>query len=292
MQKTVTARELFSAYLEMTKPRIVSLVLVTTLLGYYLGGKGIISFETLFCLLVGAGLVCAGSGVLNNYVERDVDCKMSRTKSRPLPIGTVSPANALGFGLLLVLFGIIILYLKTNLLTAFLSLLTAFLYVLVYTPLKKLSWLNTTIGSIPGAIPPLGGWVAATGSMDFGAWVLFAILFFWQHPHFYAIAWMYREDYKLGGFKMLPVLDPGGRKTFLSILWFSAILIPVSLLPTIIGLSGRIYFVGALLSGLFLLWLGIVLSKTKSLTDAHRLLKATVAYLPILLLLIIMDVKF
>ena len=282
----------FSAYFELTKPRILNLVLVTTALGFYLGGKGIHNFTLLFFLLLGAALVCAGSGVLNNYVERDFDCKMLRTKNRPIPAGIISPSCALNFGIILILSGLIILYLKVNLLTSFLSLLTAFLYVLVYTPMKRISWLNTTIGSIPGAIPPMGGWAAATGTIDLGAWILFFILFLWQHPHFYAIAWIFKEDYKRGGFKMLPVIEPDGKRTFEQIILFSLILIPVSLLPSLIGLSGPIYLVGSLLLGLQLLFLGRQLTQTKSLADAQKLLKATVIYLPILLVLILVDGTF
>ncbi|MDO8580308.1 MAG: heme o synthase, partial [Candidatus Omnitrophota bacterium] len=235
------SKSLFSAYLELTKPRILSLVLVTTALGFFLGGKGVFSWGTLIYLLIGASGVCAGSGVLNQYLERDVDCLMLRTQKRPLPTGIISPSEALSFGIILILAGLIVLCLKVNLLTAFLGILTAFLYVLVYTPLKKISWLNTTIGSIPGAIPPMGGWAAATNNLDLGAWVLFFILFLWQHPHFYAIAWMCKEDYKRAGFKMLPVVDPDGISTFRQIIIYSLILIPVSLVPSFIGISGKIY---------------------------------------------------
>jgi len=282
---------LFKAYRELTKPRIMSLVLVTTTLGYYLGGRGIPSYLQLIFLLTGVALVCSGSSVLNNFIERDIDCKMLRTKNRSLPTGLIPPSHALNFGVLLVLSGLTILYWKINLLTAFLSLLTAFLYVLVYTPMKKISWLNTTIGSIPGAIPPLGGWVAATNHIDLGAWILFAILFLWQHPHFYAIAWMFKEDYKRAGFKMLPVVDPDGKSTFTQIFVYSLILIPVSLLPTLIGLSGFVYFTGTFISGILLFFIGQKLSRTKSLADAKNLLKATVYYLPILLILIVLDVN-
>ena len=286
------SRKILNAYIELLKPRILNLILVTTALGYYLGGKGIQSWMTLLFLLIGASFVCAGSGVMNNYLERESDCNMARTKNRALPLGIISPSNALSLGVLLILGGLIILYAKTNLLTAFLSLLTAFLYIVVYTPLKKISWLNTTIGAIPGAIPPMGGWCAATGNLDFGAWVLFLILFVWQHPHFYAIAWMYKEDYKKGGFKMLPVIEPDGKKTFNHILWYSIVLIPISMIPTVIGISGYIYLVGALISGLMLLQISQKLFKSHSIGDAHKLLKATVIYLPVLLILIILDVVF
>jgi len=268
------------------------LVLVTTTLGYYLGGKGISSLAMLIYLNLGAGFVCAGSSTLNHYLERDVDCNMARTKNRPIPSGIISPNVALNFGILLVLLGLIILYSKVNLLAAFLSLLTAFLYVLVYTPMKKISWLNTSIGAFPGAIPPMGGWAAATGQLDMGAWVLFLIMFIWQHPHFFAIAWMYKDDYKQGGFKMLPVVDPDGASTFQQIFWFSLIMIPVSLLPSIIGISGRIYFAGALFASTALFMIGRSLTLSKSIPDARNLLKATIFYLPALLILIVLDVTF
>lgn len=283
---------LLNAYLELTKPRILTLVLITTGIGFFLGGRGIHGWALLAPTLAGAALVCAGASALNHYLERDVDCLMLRTQNRPIPSGIISPAHALNFGIILVLVGISILASKVNLLTAFLSLLTAFLYVLVYTPLKRVSWLNTSMGAIPGAIPPLGGWVAATNHLDFGGWVLFAILFVWQHPHFFAIAWMCKDDYKRGGFKMLPVLEPDGVRTFLLIKLFSVLLIPVSLIPSFIGMSGRVYFYGALMAGLLLLMVGRSLTISKSSQDAHRMLKATVYYLPALLSLIVLDVSF
>lgn len=281
-----------SAYLELTKPRILALVLVTTTIGFFLGGKGISSFSQLFVTLAGAGLVCAGAAALNQYLERDADSKMQRTKNRPIPLGIIAPNSAMLFGIVLILSGILVLTACVNLLTAFLSLLTAFLYVLVYTPFKKISWLNTTIGAIPGAIPPMGGWAASSGALDMGAWILFLILFIWQHPHFYAIAWMFKDDYKKGGFKMLSVLDPQGKKMFTQIKFFAILMIPVSLLPTMIGMSGQIYFYGALVlsTGLFLVARTFLSSKT--FVDAQKLLRATVMYLPILLFLIIFDVTF
>jgi len=283
---------LLNAYVELTKPRITTLVLVTTFIGFFLGNKGIHSWPLLLITIFGAALVCAGASALNHYLERDVDCLMLRTQNRPIPSGLISPAHAMNFGIILVLLGIIILGSMVNLLTAFLSLLTAFLYVVIYTPLKRISWFNTTIGAIPGAIPPMGGWTAATNHLDFGAWVLFAILFVWQHPHFFAIAWMCKEDYKRGGFKMLPVLEPDGARTFQLIKIFSIVLIPVSLLPSFMGMAGKVYFYGALAAGIMLLMVGMSLTISKSSQDAHRMLKATVYYLPVLLFLIVMDVSF
>jgi len=283
---------IFSAYIELTKPQILRLVLVITTLGYYLGGKGINSYLELFFLLLGSGMVCGGSSVINHYMEREFDSKMLRTQKRPIPSGIISPENALKFGITLSLIGIFILYVKINILTAFLSLLTSFLYIMVYTPLKRVSWLNTSVGAIPGAIPTLGGWAAATGTLNFTAGILFLILFLWQHPHFYAIAWMFKDDYKRGGFKMLPVVEPDGRRTFEQIIITSILLIPISLIPAFIGLSGKIYFTGALISGIALLWVGYSFTRTKTHNDARKLLRATVAYLPFLLLLIVIDTNF
>ena len=281
-----------SSYIELTKPRILSMVLVTTTIGYFLAAKGIHPLGTLFLTLFCVGCSTGGSAALNNYLEREVDGKMVRTRDRALPAGLIQPANALAFGISLVLLGLFILIWAVNLLTGFLVLLAAFLYVLVYTPMKRLTWLNTTFGAIPGAIPPLCGWAAATGRLDAGAWVLFLILFAWQHPHFYAIAWMFKDDYRDAGFKMLPVVDPSGVSTFRQTILFAILLLGVSVLPTMIGMTGKVYCIGALLMGLALLAVGVLFTRSKSFLDARRLLKASVIYLPLLLILIIIDAGF
>jgi protoheme IX farnesyltransferase len=281
-----------NGYIELTKPRILTLVLVTTTLGYYMGGKGFHNIFQLFFLLLGAGTVCGGSAVLNHYLEREFDSKMLRTKNRPLPSGLITPSNALAFGVILTLIGLFVLYTKINILTAFLSLLTSFLYIMVYTPMKRTSWLNTTVGAIPGAIPPLGGWAAATGTLNFDAGILFLIIFIWQHPHFYAIAWMFKDDYSRGGFKMLPCVEPDGKRMFDHIIKYCILLIPISIIPTFTGLSGPFYAIGATIAGLLLLKVGYKFFQTKSISDAKNLLKATVVYLPAILLLIIVDAKF
>ena len=288
----LAAKNLGAAYLELVKPRILSMVLITTTLGFFLGGKGTIDIFLLFKLLMGVALVCGGSATLNHYLERDADSRMERTRNRPIPQGIISPANALIFGILLVLTGVFMLWWEVNLLTAFLSLLTAFLYILVYTPMKKISWINTTIGAIPGALPPMGGWAAATGDLSAGAWVLFFILFTWQHPHFYSIAWMYKEDYQRGGFKMLPVVYPDGYLMFTQIKLFAFLLIPISLLPTLFGMSGPLYFWGALTAGVFFLVQGMILATTHTVSDAAKLLRASVIYLPVILFLIVIDASF
>lgn len=282
----------FKDYLELTKPRILLLVLITATIGYYLGGHGIQSYRELAFLLLGVGLECAGAAVLNHYLERDSDAVMNRTRKRPLPAQRIQPVRALQFGVILSLVGIFVLYTQINLLTAFLSLLTNFMYVLVYTPMKRVSWWNTTVGAFPGAMPPLGGWAAATGTLNFDAGILFLILFIWQHPHFYAIAWMFREDYRRAGFKMLPGKEHEGWDMFKQIRYYSLLLIPISLIPSLTGLSGGIYFCGALCAGLGMLWFSGIFIRTHTLLDARRLLKATVIYLPVLLTLIIIDVRF
>ena len=277
------------SYWELTKPRITFSILITTFLGYYLGGRGVSSFSHFLWLMLGVALVCSGSSALNQYLERDVDALMERTKNRPIPSGQLSAANALGFGVFLTLIGVLVLYVRINLLTAFLGLLTAFLYVLVYTPMKRITWLNTTLGSVPGALPPVGGWAAAAGDLDIGAWVLFLIMFVWQHPHFYAIAWVCKEDYKKGGFKMLPVVEPDGQRMFRHIAFFSWLLLPVSMLPTFLGMSGKLYFLGAWVAGIFMLIATKNFDVTQKNADARNLLKASVVYLPVILLLILFD---
>ncbi len=265
------------------------MVLVTTTLGFLLGGGSPSSPALLLLTLLGVGGATGGAAVLNNYLERDFDAKMARTRARALPAGLIDPLRALAFGVGLVLSGVLLLACAVNLLAGFLVLLAAFLYVLVYTPLKRVTWLNTMFGAIPGAIPPMAGWAAASGHVGPGAWALFAILFAWQHPHFFAIAWMFRDDYRAAGFKMLPVIEPSGLRTVCLTLVFSLILIGVSLLPTVIGMAGRLYFFGILLAGLLMFAAAVGFARDRSVGKARRLLKASILYLPLLLVLIILD---
>jgi len=264
------------AYLEMTKPRIVAFELITTAIGCYLAG-GFVSVPA----LVGVSLTAGGAAVLNNYLERDEDAKMERTRRRALPAGKILPGRALAFGVGLILAGITVLS-SVNLLTGFLGLLAAFLYVLVYTPLKRVTWWNTTIGAIPGALPPLCGWAAATGSLAPGAWALFAIMVAWQHPHFYALAWLYREDYRRAGFRMLSVIDETGKRTFRQIVIFSVVLIGVSLWPVVLGMTGAIYFAGALLMGVVMLVSAIRLWLRPTPSFARQVFFESLIYLPLL----------
>ena len=222
------SRNIFSAYLELTKPRIAVMVLVMAALGYYLGTvqSGIFVGWTAFLLaMLGTGMAGGGASALNQYLERDVDALMQRTRDRPLPTGSISPQGALYFGVILALAGCFLLLFQANVLAAFLALQSTFLYVLVYTPMKRLTWLNTSVGAIPGAMPPLIGWAASTGTLHIGAWILFAVLYIWQHPHFFAIAWIYRDDYARGGLKMLPVVKPDGKNMFTQVILFSPVLI-------------------------------------------------------------------
>jgi protoheme IX farnesyltransferase len=278
-----------SHYIALSKPRILVMVVLMTAAGFFLGAKALEPLDTFFWTLLGTAFSSAGAAALNNYLERDVDEKMSRTRTRALPAGLISPTEALFFGLLTVVLGVAILVWQVNMLTGLLSLLTAFLYVLVYTPLKRITWWNTVVGAIPGALPPMGGWAAATNDLTVGAWIVFLILFVWQHPHFYAIAWMYREDYEQGGFKMLPVVYPDGKQTFRQIIGFSIALIPVSLLPYHYGIAGEVYAVGMTLLGIAMLAFGVKAWRSHSNQDARALLQASVVYLPLFFALILCD---
>ena len=277
------------AYFELTKPGITFLILVSTALGYFLGGAGTFNYYHFMLTLLGSGLVSSGSGVLNHYAELESDRLMHRTRYRPLPTGIILEKQAIIFGLFLILLGVLILYSFINSLTAVLALLTAVMYLFIYTPLKKITWLNTSIGAIPGAMPPLGGWVAATGRLDPEAWILFAILFLWQHPHFYAIALMFKDDYEKANFKMLPVVEPDGSRTNRQIIWHSILLIPVSIMPVYMELLDMFYFYVALGLSIIYMMSGFLLAKKYSTQNARLVLKVSVLYLPALFLTIIID---
>ena len=277
------------AYFELTKPSITFLILISTAIGFYLGGDGIEDYGKFLITIIGSCLVSSGAGTLNHVSEFESDLLMDRTKKRPLPTGMISSQNAKIFGIVLVFSGTGILYLYLNFLTAFLAILTTFLYLFIYTPLKKITWLNTSIGAIPGSIPPLGGWVAAKGVLDPEAWILFAILFLWQHPHFYAIALMYKNDYEKADFKMLPVVEPDGSRTNRQIIWHSILLIPVSLILVYVQILGMIYFYGALLLGLGYLLSGLLMIREFNMHNARFLLKVSVIYIPALFVTILMD---
>mgnify|MGYP001173086202 FL=1 len=274
---------------ELSKLNILSLVLVATFLGFYLGSNGEIEYSKLFLTLIGTAFTAAGSGSLNHYLERDADKKMDRTRNRPLPSGTLTPLFAVLYGMAFVVIGSIMLAYFVNLLTGFLSLLTSFLYIVVYTPLKKITWLNTSIGSIPGAIPIIGGWTAASNNISPMALVLFGIMYLWQHPHFYAIAWLCKNDYAKANFKMLPVIEESGSRTMRQIFWHLLLMIPLSFLPVIQGNLGIIYLVGVTIITFIFFLSALPLAKDRSNKSALLLLKASVLYLPVLLFIIIID---
>ncbi|HLL73991.1 MAG TPA: heme o synthase [Pyrinomonadaceae bacterium] len=271
-----------SDYLELTKPRITSFVLLTMAAGFFLGTDGPFNAATFLHTLFAVALLSSGVSTLNQYFERDLDALMRRTAARPLPAGRVKPTAALVFGLLLTVFGELHLALFVNPLSALCGLSVVVGYLGLYTPLKTRTSLSTVVGAFPGAVPPLLGWAAASNSLPTGAWVLFAILFLWQFPHFFAIAWMYREDYARAGILMLPVVEPEGRLTKQQIVLWTLMLVPVSLAPAALGISGVVYFFGALLlGGLFLCASGAA-ALTLSRRNARRVLLASVLYLPFL----------
>jgi heme o synthase len=271
--------------IELTKPRITFLVLITTLVGFYMGAREGINFLLLLHAIIGTGLVASGASALNQYFERDLDARMVRTRNRPLPDGRLLPNEALLFSAFVSAAGVAYLLYFVNAWTAALGAATLAGYVLVYTPLKTRTALCTLIGAFPGAAPPLMGWTAARGEIDAVALSLFAILFLWQMPHFFAIAWIYTEDYTRAGFS----IHVSGGRTGRQIIFFCCALIPISILPTILGLTGMVYFAGAILFGFVYLGYGIAVALFRSNTYAHRLLRVSVLYLPALLVLMMLD---
>ena len=291
-RKPLPAKSKFSAFIELTKPKITILILVSTALGYYLAENGMMNYLNFFYTILGTAILSGGSGTINHCIEKDLDMLMDRTKSRPIPAGLISINTALNFGLAQSIIGFAILWVFVNQLTAILGLATILLYLFVYTPLKKITWLNTTIGAIPGAMPALGGWAASANELSPNAWILFAILFLWQHPHFYAIAIMCKDDYERAGFKMLPVIEKENHRTNRQIIWHAFLLIPVSLYFVVTGALGIFYFWGALLLGVVYLISSIPLLKESSIKNAKLLLRTSVAYLPLLLIIILIDLNY
>ncbi len=276
-------------YLALTKPRITWLILMSTGIGFFFGARGGWSVVTLLHTLLGTGLLASGTAALNQWFEREADAKMRRTRARPLPAGTLSEERALLFGLVISAAGFFDLQFFVNPLASLLGALTLVSYLFIYTPLKQRSPHSTTFGAIPGAMPPLIGFAAASGTLNWEAAVLFAILFLWQFPHFYAIAWMYREDYERAGIRMLPVVEPDGESTARRILWFSLALIPISLIPKYLAMAGNLYLFGALALGLAFLYAGVRVSFDRTRLRARRVLLASVVYLPVLYGLLVFD---
>jgi heme o synthase len=287
-------------YAELTKMRVTTLIVMTAWCGFYFGAlkNGVSSLSwSLFHALLGIGVVSGGTAALNEVMECEVDARMRRTARRPLPSGRMSLLHGTIAGVLLTVGGAFYLALTTNALTGLLTLATAFVYLAAYTPLKRVHPICTLVGAIPGAMPGLLGWTAARGRLDLGALVMFAIVFFWQFPHFYSIAWLYREDYAAGSIRMLPAIEQDGSATGLRILLYSLALIPVSLAPVILGMSGRVYAGGAIVMGIALCYfglrlvrLGLPMNASRSKQRARQLLQASVVYLPLLFALMMINV--
>ncbi len=276
-------------YLALTKPRITWLILMSTGIGYFFGQHGPLNLWLLFHALLGTALLASGTATLNQWYERDADSLMHRTESRPIPSGMVTALKAFFFGLALIVAGEVELAWGVNALTAWIGFATVASYLVLYTPMKQRTWLSTAVGAFPGATPPLIGFAAARGVLTFEAWILFAIIFLWQFPHFYAIAWMYKDDYARAGIRMLPVVEPDGVSTSRHILAFALLLLPVSLLPGFLNMTGNWYLAAALLLGAFFVRAAVRVARDRTLFNARLVLKASVIYLPLLYVALILD---
>lgn len=279
-----------SAWVELTKPGITRLVSLTAAAGFYLASRGGVDVAALIHTIVGTALVASGASALNQYLERDADARMRRTAARPIPSGRTSPREALLFASAISVLGVLYLLLLVNAAAALADAITLVIYAFVYTPLKRVTSLSTLLGAVPGALPVLAGWVAAGGSLaQPGGWVLFAILFLWQIPHFLALAWMFRDDYRRGGFVMLTLDDPNGARTARQSVNYAFALLVVSLAPSLVGLTGDAYLAGAVVLGLALLAFSGSVLRRRTDRDARRLFLASVVYLPLLLVLMVID---
>jgi len=282
-------RNWFAIFSELFKARLTFLVLLTTIVGFYIGFQGRVDYLLMLQTLLGTALVASGASALNQLLEREYDAKMRRTQSRPLPSGKLQPQTVLFVGAGTALLGLIYLAAAVNQLTSLIGAITLVSYVFIYTPLKRVTWLNTAIGAIPGALPPLMGWTAARGELSREGWALFAILAFWQLPHFLAIAWIYRDEYAKAGFQMLPVIDPQGHRTARQAVSHTLGLLPVSLSPFLFKLAGPIYLAGAIVLGLAFLWFAVQFSRQLTVKRARQLFFASILYLPLLLTLMVLD---
>ena len=274
-------------FVTLTKPRVNLLVLVTTVIGFHLGNQSGANLALLFHTVFGTFLVASAAAAFNQILERDVDARMRRTMLRPLPDGRLGVGEALAFASTLSAAGVLQLWLGANLLAAMVAVATIGSYALIYTPLKRVTSFATVVGAVPGALPPVIGWAAARGTLDVEAWVLFAIVFFWQMPHVLAVSWLYREDYARGGIRVLPVEEPDGRSTSLQVVNYAAALVPVSLLPTVVGISGRVYFAGAIVLGVLALTLAIRFAHDRTPERARQLFYGSLVYLPVLWVLML-----
>ncbi len=282
-------RPVLADYAELTKPGVTGLIVFATLVGYCLASEGNLNYLLLFHVLLGTAMVSGGTAALNQFWERKSDAKMFRTRMRPLPDGRMRPWKALAFGVGLALAGTAYLAWQVNWLAAALAVGTLLSYLFLYTPLKTKTPHCTLVGAFPGAVPPLIGWAAARGTLNFEAWVLFAILFLWQFPHFLSIAWLYRDDYARANIAMLPVVEPDGESTSRQILLYCAALLPVSLLPTWLGMAGSFYLAGAVIFGAGFLVVAVKAARTRTKIEARYLLRASVVYLPLVYGLLLLD---
>ena len=278
-----------AVYADLVKARLTFLVLLTTLVGFYLGCRGPVNYLLMLNTVLGTALVASGASALNQLIERDYDARMRRTRDRPLPSGRLQPATVMVFGGVCACAGLIYLAVGVNLTTSVIGAVSLLSYLFIYTPLKRVTWLNTAIGAIPGGLPPLMGWTAATGRLSGEGWALFAILVFWQLPHFLAIAWVYRDEYAKAGFKMLSVIDPQGRRTARQAISHTLGLLPVSLFPFVFGLTGPVYLFSALALGLVFLAFAIRFARHLTVPRARQLFYVSILYLPLLLTLMVLD---
>ena len=278
-----------AVYADLIKARLTLLVLLTTLVGFYLGSRGPVDYLLMIHAVLGTGLVASGAAALNQLLEREHDAKMRRTKNRPLPSGRLQPTTVMVVGGVCACAGLLYLALAVNLTTAVIGAISLLSYVFIYTPLKRITWLNTAVGAVPGALPPLMGWTAARGELSREGWALFAILAFWQLPHFLAIAWMYREEYEKAGFKMLPGIDPLGHRTGRQAVSHTLGLLPVSLFPFLFHITGPVYLVGALLLGALFLGCAVQFARHLTIGRARQLFFASILYLPLLLIMMVLD---
>jgi len=286
---TSSTSQRFADFLALTKPRLNFLVVVTAAVGYYLGAGSDLDVAKLVQAVIGVALVAGGAAGLNQIYERETDSLMWRTRMRPLAAQRITTTEAMVFSLALSAAGLVIVAATANLLAASLALLTLISYNVVYTPMKRRSQLSTLVGAVPGALPPMIGWVAARGALTPEAWALFGIVFVWQIPHFMAIAWLYREDFGRAGFPLLPVVEPDGKSTGRHAVLFALALVPVSLAPYFLRMSGPVYALGAVLGGVVLLALAISFAQSRTNERARRLFLGSIAYLPLLWALLIAD---
>ena len=287
--KQLSVGEKLAAYYELTKPRIAFLLVLTSAAGFYLGSNGGFDAVRFANAMISIALLAFGVSTLNQYLERHTDPLMERTAKRPLPTQRLAPIEALIFGILLCVAAEVYLFVAINTLTGVLGLIVIVGYVLLYTPLKTRTSASTAIGAIPGAMPPLMGWTAAANDITLGAWAMFVTQFLWQFPHFLAIAWMYRDQYAKAGILMLPVVEPSGRITGRQIVLFTLMLVPVSFAPFFLGFAGIIYLIAASILGSVFLWSSISAARSKTNESARRLLYASVIYLPLLFLILVLD---